>query len=210
MAKKTGKTTTATETGAMYGYARVSTKDQDLTVQRDALKAAGCTVIREEKASGTTRKGRGELETLLTFMRAGDVLVVTRIDRLARSMRDLQNLVHELRERGIHLKATEQPVDTSTSAGKAFLDMLGVFAEFETNLRAERQAEGIARARDNGEKRENGQLKYAGRPATDTAERIRVMHAQGIGASAICKELGLKSRTSVYDVIKPRKAKVGA
>ena len=131
----------------MYGYARVSTIDQDLALQRAALKAAGCTVIREEKASGGSRKGRTELETLLQFMRAGDTLVVTRIDRLARSLRDLQNIVHELLEKGAHLKATEQPIDTSTPAGKAFLGMLGVFAEFETNLRRERQMEGIEAAR---------------------------------------------------------------
>ena len=110
----------------MYGYARVSSIDQDLSVQRAALKAAGCSVIRAEKASGSSRKGRTELETLMEFLRSGDTLVVTRIDRLARSVRDLQNIVHELQEKGVHLKATEQPIDTSTSAGKAFLGMLAV------------------------------------------------------------------------------------
>jgi DNA invertase Pin-like site-specific DNA recombinase len=85
----------------LYGYARVNSADQDLSIQKTALKAAGCTVIRAEKASGTTRNGRTELETLLQFLRPGDTLVVTRIDRLARSMRDLQNLVHELRSRAL-------------------------------------------------------------------------------------------------------------
>jgi len=94
-------------------------------------------VIRAEKASGTRRDGRTELQVLLDFLRAGDTLVVTRIDRLARSLKDLQDIVYELKDRGVALKATEQPVDTSTAAGKAFLDMLGVFAEFETNLRRE-------------------------------------------------------------------------
>src|SRR5262245_16127410 len=134
----------------VFGYARVSTADQDLTLQRAALTAAGCTVIRAEKASGASRNGRSELETLMEFLRPGDTLVVTRIDRLARSLRDLQNIVHELRERGVHLRATEQPIDTSTAAGKAFLDMLGVFAEFETNLRRERQLEGIEAAKQRG------------------------------------------------------------
>jgi len=109
-----------------YGYARVSTEDQDLSVQHAALKAAGCDVTRSEKRSGTSRKGRTELETLLEFLREGDTLVVTRIDRLARSVKDLQDIVLLLRERGVALKAIEQPVDTSTPAGKAFLDMLGV------------------------------------------------------------------------------------
>ena len=95
--------------------------------------------IREEKISGTSRQGRKELETLLEFLRNGDTLVVTRLDRLARSMDDLSNIARELQAKGVALKATEQPVDTSSAAGKAFFQMLGVFAEFETNLRRERQ-----------------------------------------------------------------------
>jgi DNA invertase Pin-like site-specific DNA recombinase len=87
---------------------------------------------------------------VLDFLRAGDALVVTRIDRLARSIADLQVIVRTIREKGASLVCTEQPVDTSTAAGKAFLDMLGVFAEFETNLRRERQMEGIAKAKAEG------------------------------------------------------------
>src|SRR6202012_275158 len=86
----------------LYGYARVSTLDQDLAIQRAALKAAGCEVIRAEKASGTRRDGRSELQVLLDFLRTGDTLVVTRIDRLARSLKDLQDIVHELKTRGVH------------------------------------------------------------------------------------------------------------
>ena len=115
---------------SVYGYARVSTLDQDLSIQHTALKAAGCEVIRAEKASGTRRDGRTELQVLLDFLRAGDTLV----DRLARSLKDLQDIVHELKAKNVALRATEQPVDTGTAAGKAFLDTLGVFAEFETNL----------------------------------------------------------------------------
>ena len=115
----------------LYGYARVSTGDQDLSVQEAALRAAGCQVIRSEKKTGTQRAGRTELDILLQFLRPGDTLMITRIDRLARSLKDLQDIVHELRARGVTLKATEQPVDTSTAAGKAFFDMLGVFAEFD-------------------------------------------------------------------------------
>jgi len=130
-----------------YGYARVSTLDQDLTIQRAALKAAGCGVVRAEKASGSRRDGRTELQVLLDFVQPDDTLVVTHIDRLARSMKELQDIVHELKEKGVALRATEQPADTGTAAGKAFLDMLGVFAEFETNLRRERQLEGIRAAK---------------------------------------------------------------
>src|SRR5687768_12925066 len=115
---------------SLIGYARVSTADQDCSIQEAALHAAGCSTVRSEKKSGTSRDGRAELETVLSFLRSGDTLVVTRIDRLARSLMDLETIVGELRSKGVHLKALEQPIDTSTPAGKAFLQMLGVFAEF--------------------------------------------------------------------------------
>ncbi len=92
---------------AIYGYARVSTIDQYLAIQEAALKAAGCTVIREEKKSGSTKQDRKELNTLLEFMRDGDNLVVTRVDRLARSVGDLQEIVRLLKQKGVTLKATE-------------------------------------------------------------------------------------------------------
>ena len=177
---------------ALYGYARVSTVDQDLTLQRNALENAGCTIVRAEKQSGTKREGRAELETLLAFLRDGDTLVVTRIDRLARSMKDLQDIVHDLKARGVALKATEQPIDTSTAAGKAFLDMLGVFAEFETNLRRERQMEGIAEAKARGV--------YAGkgRPrSVDSDEVLRLANEEKLRPTEIARRLGI-GRTSVY------------
>ncbi|QCI68855.1 recombinase family protein [Phreatobacter stygius] len=175
---------------AIYGYARVSTSDQNCEIQVAALRAAGCSVVREEKRSGTTRTGREELTTMLAFLREGDTLMVTRIDRLARSIGDLQDIVRDLRRRGVALRATEQPIDTSTAAGKAFLDMLGVFAEFETNLRKERQAEGIAKAKAAGV--------YKGRPPSIDAAEIKRLHSEEkIGPSDIAKRLGI-ARASVY------------
>src|SRR3974390_2275285 len=112
-----------------YGYARVSSEDQELAIQHAALEAAGCMTIFAEKKSGTRRDGRTELQVLLECVREGDTVVITRIDRLARSTRDPQNVVHELNGKGVALKAIEQPIDTGSAAGKAFLDMLGVFAE---------------------------------------------------------------------------------
>ncbi|MBP1806955.1 recombinase family protein [Rubellimicrobium aerolatum] len=174
----------------LYGYARVSTTDQDLSLQEAALRAAGCQVIRAEKKTGTSREGRAELELLQQFLRPGDTLVVTRIDRLARSVKDLQDLVHELKGRGVSLRATEQPVDTSTAAGKAFLDMLGVFAEFETNLRRERQMEGIQAAKARGV--------YTGRKPKIDPEEVRRLHAEErLSPTAIAKHLGI-ARSSVY------------
>ena len=109
--------------------------------------SCGCELVRAEKVSGTSRAGRDELELLMQFMREGDELVVTRIDRLARSIGDLQDIVRALKAKGVALRALEQPIDTSTAAGKCFLDMLGVFAEFDTNLRREHQLEGLASTR---------------------------------------------------------------
>src|ERR687897_3193074 len=174
------------------GYARVSSTDPDLTLQREALMAAGCIVIREEKVTGTTRSRRKELATILDFIRAGDLLVVTRIDRLARSIGDLQDIVRTLKAKGASLKATEQPIDTSTAAGKAFLDMLGVFAEFETNLRRERQMEGIAKAKAEGV--------YKGRKPSIDAARVRALAAEGLGATEIARRLGI-GRASVYRLL---------
>ena len=175
---------------AIYGYARASTLEQDVTIQEEALRRAGCEIIRSEKVSGGSRAGRSELALLLQFLRRGDALMVTRVDRLARSIKDLQDIVYELRAAGVSLRATEQPIDTSTAAGKAFLDMLGVFAEFETNLRRERQLEGIAQAKARGV--------YRGRkPSIDMVEIKRLRQQDGLGPTAIARRLGI-GRASVY------------
>nr|WP_232220876.1 recombinase family protein [Legionella tunisiensis] len=105
---------------ALVGYARVSTIDQNLDIQLDALKNAGCKKIFSEKKSGTSKKDRTALDECMDYIREGDTLVVTRIDRLTRSILDLQNLLHYLKEKEIHLKALEQPVDTSNASGKFF------------------------------------------------------------------------------------------
>ena len=174
-----------------YGYARVSTTDQAdaLTIQQAALEAAGCELIRTEQASGTSRDGRPELALLMQFVREGDELVVTRIDRLARSIGDLQDIVRTLRAKGVALRATEQPIDTTTAAGKCFLDMLGVFAEFETNLRRERQLEGIAKAKAAGA--------YKGRKPSVPVDEVKQLKAAGRSPTEIAEELEI-SRMSVY------------
>ena len=128
-----------------YGFARSSHHTQSLSVQLDALKRYGCENIRSEKVSGTSMQGREELKVLLDFLREGDELVITRVDRLARSVFDLQDIVKTLDGKGVILSATEQPISTKDATSKCFLDMLSVFAEFETNLRKERQMEGIAK-----------------------------------------------------------------
>ena len=172
----------------LFGYARVSTGDQDLTIQREALIEAGVNpdLIFAETASGTKRDGRKELSRLLQIASKGDTIVITRIDRLARSMKDLQNIVHELKAKGVALKATQQPIDTSNAMGKMFFDMLGVFAEFETNIQRERQMEGIAKAKSNGV--------YKGGKQRISRERVRELAESGLGPAAIGREVGATAR----------------
>ncbi len=177
---------------ASYGYARVSTTDQDLSIQMEALNRAGCTFIRAEKQSGTSTEKRSELRWLLDGVREGDELVVTRVDRLARSVGDLQLIVRELKAKGATLRTTEQSVNTGTAEGKMFLDMLGVFAEFETNLRRERQMEGIKKAKASGV--------YQGRKASIDVERVRALRDAGKGATEIARALNI-GRASVYRVL---------
>jgi DNA invertase Pin-like site-specific DNA recombinase len=162
------------------------------------LKAAGCEIIRSEKVTGTTRKGRSELASVLEFLRRDDELVVTRIDRLARSIADLQDIVRELKRKGAFLRAADQPIDTSTAAGKAFLDMLGVFAEFETNLRRERQLEGIAKAKSDGV--------YQGGKRRIDRDAVWQLRKTGKGPTEISSELGI-SRMHVYRILSEPRAR---
>ena len=135
---------------ARSGYARVATSEPDCPLQEHARRAAGCQVIRADKVSATRREGRTALALLLEFLRPGETRGVTRRDRLARRSKDLQDIGPLLQERGVTLRATAQPLHTPSATGTALLDMLGVFAEFDTHLRRARQLEGIAAAKARG------------------------------------------------------------
>jgi DNA invertase Pin-like site-specific DNA recombinase len=173
-----------------------------LEVQIEALRAAGCTVIRSERRSGTTLQDRTELKTLLDFLREGDTLCVTRVDRIARSVTDLMIIVRILEQKGVALKATEQPIDTSSAVGRSFLSMLGVFAELETNLRRERQMESIRRIQEIDRTKPKHERTYKGRPPTIQPEEVRrLKHQEKLGASEIAARLGI-GRASVYRVLK--------
>lgn len=131
------------------GYARVSTADQNLTLQVDALEQAGCEKIFVEKASGAMRD-RPQLAAALEYARPGDVLVVWKLDRLARSLRLILDTVEQLHGRGIEIRCLQQQLDTSSTWGKAFFQMMGIIAEVERNLNHERTLAGLASARARG------------------------------------------------------------
>jgi len=189
---------------ATYGYARCSdprSTTMSLEVQIEALRAAGCTVIRSERRSGTTLQDR-TLKTLLDFLREGDTLCVTRVDRIARSVTDLMIIVRILEQKGVALKATEQPIDTSSAVGRSLLSMLGVFAELETNLRRERQMESIRRIQEIDRTKPKHERTYKGRPPTIQPDEVRrLKDEEKLGASEIATRLGI-GRASVYRVLK--------
>lgn len=171
------------------GYARVSTTDQSLDIQVAKLEEAGCDKVFTDMASASNTKRNG-FQALLSYLRAGDTLIVTRVDRIARSVLDLQTL----KSNDIQLQVLEQPISTDSASGKAFLDMLAVFAEFELNIRKERQLEGIAAAKKAG--------KYKGRkPISDDVKiKAQQLYERKLSITEISKELKL-SRTTIYKLL---------
>lgn len=181
--------------GELIGYARVSSRGQSLDVQEAALKAAGVAPehLYSEKVSGRKREGRDALEDMLNRgIRKGDTVVTTRLDRLARSTRDLLQIADTLEKKGVNLRVLEQPIDTSTSAGKLFFTMLAAFGEFEADIRKERQREGIDSALAKGDA-----SPFKGRPATIEAEKVATLRAEGQTPTQIAAKLGI-ARSSVY------------
>lgn len=183
--------------GHVIGYARTSTVEQvaGLDAQLRDLTAAGCTKVYKEQVSSVDAT-RPQLKAALDYLRDGDVFVVTKPDRLARSTRDLLDIVEGLQSRGVDVRILSMNLDTSTPTGKLILTVLGGVATFERELMLERQREGIARAKAEG--------KYKGRKPTALAkaEEIKALHASGIGATEIARRLGV-GRTSVYRVLEP-------
>ncbi len=175
----------------IVGYARVSTTDQSLEVQMDELGAHGCDRIFHDQASGTNRARAGLVE-MLQFVRDGDTIVVSRLDRFARSLTDLFQLLDELSRKGVAFQCVHQSIDTSSSTGKLTLAILGAVAEFENDIRRERQRAGIAKAKANGI--------YKGRRAGIDAGKVRELATQGMTASAIASKLGCH-RQSIYRIL---------
>lgn len=175
---------------ATIGYARVSSAGQSLDVQLEQLRAAGCDKVFSEKRSGTTTDGREQLALAVDYVRDGDTFIVTRLDRLARSVSDLRHIVDQLTAKRVDFRALQQgAVDTTTPHGKVFLTILAAFAEFEADLRRDRQLEGIAKAKAEG--------RYQGRPPSMDVGEVRRLRAEGVRPAEIARRLGL-ARSSVY------------
>lgn len=183
-------------TAVMIGYARTSTTDQKagLDAQLRDLQAAGCTKIFKEQLSSVANK-RPELERALEFVREGDVLVVTKLDRLARSVADLIAITAALKGKGVELRILTMNLDTATPTGKLMLNLLGSIAEFERELMLERQREGIAKAKADG--------KYKGRAPTarSKADKVLALKTQGKTPAEIQAALGI-SRASYFRIVK--------
>lgn len=175
----------------LIGYARVSTIEQDPALQLDALKAAGCRRVFTDHASGAT-DARPQLAKCLDFLVAGDVLVVWRLDRLGRSLRDLINLMNQLDERGIQFRSVTEAIDTTTATGRMMYAIFGALAEFERELIRERTKAGLAAARARGR---NG-----GRPRVMTPRRLQQaqqLRADGVTLDEIANTLGVGRSTVV-------------
>lgn len=174
----------------LVGYGRVSSSGQSLDIQHEALVAAGCEKVFAEKVSGRSTNGREELAHVLDFVRDGDTLIVTRLDRLARSVSDLHQIIERLTEKKVAFRCLNQSgVDTDTSTGRLMLAVLGAVAAFENDIRRERQLEGIAKAKAAG--------KYRGRPASIDPSQVKELHQGGMGPAQIAREMGI-GRASVY------------
>ena len=177
---------------ARIGYSRVSSLDQDLDAQVARLQSEGCLIVRSEKVSGATREGRPELAIVLQFLRAGDELVVTRLDRLGRDTRDVLNLIYECEQRGASVTVLDPLVSTRGEMGHVVLTVLGMVAQMERRFIKERQREGIERAKADG--------RYVG--VTRSIDRAAVLARKAAGESvaAISSAMGC-SRMQIYRVL---------
>ena len=171
------------------GYARVSSSTLDLNIQNAKLVAADCEVIRSEMASGASRDDRSELTTVMKFLRDGDELVVHRLERIGRSIRDALNLVHELDARGASLRVLEPDVTTAGDMGRIVITVLGMVADIDLKFIHNRQRAGIEAAKGNGV--------YKGRRKSVDDEEIRRLAAAGFAKAKIARDLAV-SRMTVY------------
>jgi len=178
------------------GYARVSSYGQSLDVQLEKLAKDGCERIFSEKMSGRSAEAREELQNCLQWVREGDVLVVTKLDRLARSTRDLLNVANSLEQKKVSLVVLDQQIDTGSATGKLLFVMLGAIAEFENEIRKDRQVSGVAMARKKGVKfgrkaaMNPGQVEELKRRRSDGVKIADLMIHYGLSKATVYRYLG--------------------
>ena len=180
----------------IIGYARVSTEDQNLDLQLDALKKAGCEKIFQDKISGV-KEERDGLSRALEVIRPGDTLVVWKLDRLGRSLQHLISVINKLKDQGIYFRSIQESLDTSSSAGKLIFHIFGALAEFERDIIRERTMAGLAAARARG--------RVGGRPKSLNSEKVRLaktlMKNNSHSVRDICEILGV-SKATLYRYVK--------
>lgn len=189
---------------ARIGYARVSTRDQNIDSQIDMLKAAGCERVFVDKASGA-KESRPEWDKLLEFLRPEDTIVVAELSRMTRSLMHLLSLVREFEARGVQIASLREHIDTSTASGRAFLSIIGAINQMERELRAERSASGRASAKARG--------RTGGRPRTDPKllDKARILYEDSdYTASEVCKTFGVGRRTFFKYLEEMTKAEIEA
>ncbi|OLO26793.1 resolvase [Alkalihalophilus pseudofirmus] len=184
---------------AIVGYARVSTKDQELELQLDKLKEYGCEKIFMEKQSGAKSDREEELAKALDYLRDGDKLVVYKLDRLARSTFDLHKIAKDLKNKGIGLVFIKEQIDFSTPAGKLMFTMIGAIAEFERDLIAERTAEGRERAKAQG--KHMGRIGKAEKDVQKALKLYAERVSNGLSVNDIVKMTGVP-RSTIYAKVK--------
>jgi DNA invertase Pin-like site-specific DNA recombinase len=176
----------------VVGYARVSSTGQDLAIQLEKLQAAGCERLFKEKRSGVDA-GRPQLQACLGYLRDGDTLLVTKLDRLARSTSDLYRIVSDLTAKGVSFKVLDDPsIDTTSRTGKLIMGILALIAEFENDIRRERQQDGINKAKAEG-------VRFGRKPelTPEVVAQIRALRAEGTTVPEIMRQTGL-GKTSIY------------
>ena len=190
----------------LIGYARVSTKDQNLSLQMDALEKEGCKMIFKEQISGA-KADRPELRRMIDHIREDDIIIIWKLDRLGRSLRDLVNIVNEIQNKGAGLKSLNDSINTATPHGKLTFYLFAALAEFERDIIRERTIAGLIAARARG--RKGGRPKGLSKEAIDKAMIAKMLYEKReLSIAEICKHLSI-AKSTLYKYLRFMSVKIG-